>query len=37
MNALIYKKSLTLAQALKGKKYRIQKIIGGIILFLITE
>lgn len=30
MNALIYKKSLTLAQALKGKKYRIQKIIGGI-------
>ena len=30
MNALIYKKSLTLTQALKGKKYRIQKILGGI-------
>jgi len=30
MNDLIYKKSLTLAQALKGKKYRIKKILGGI-------
>jgi len=30
MNTSIYEKSLTLAQALRGKKYKIQKILGGI-------
>jgi ferrous iron transport protein A len=30
MNTSIYENSLTLVQALKGKKYKIQKILGGI-------